>query len=289
MSLTTKYYLITALSNAYFPLAIWTLYFVERWDFTYTQTVLIFVATLTTSTLLDLFGGVHADVIGRKKSAMIGFALELVGIVSIIFVENFFILIGFALLTGLGWAMISGSLDALVADELGPNSDEYKQANARVQMYLFLSRVVASVVGGWLYMQDVRAPYIAYGLVVLGALYIASTLHESRLTEKLKTHGLLFKELCIEVSSSKTILRICIGLLLGALASDLIWVYYQPFYSNVGLSALWLGILFAGISLLSAWGSWLVSKFYNVLIPQRIFQLYAIATAINGILFYLAI
>ncbi len=286
MNLVTKYYLITALHNAYFPLAIWTLYFVDRWQFSYTQVMSIFVASFMTATLLDLFGGMYADAVGRKKSAVIGYGLEIVGIVSFVATGNFIVLLGCALLMGIGSAMISGSLDALIADELGAESIAYKQANARVQMYLFLARVGASIVGGLLYTQNESYPYIVYAVVVFGALCVTSSLQDSHVVEKLKTNKVLLKELSSVLSANTVMQRICVGLFLGTFAGDLIWVYYQPFYTSVGWSAFTLGLLFAGISLLSAGGSWLVSKFHDTfLTPQEIFKLCALATGINGVLF----
>jgi MFS family permease len=285
MSLVTKYYLITALHNAYFPLAIWTLYFVEQWNFSFTQTMLLFVVTFATSTILDLFGGMYADAFGRKRSVVIGYALELIGITSVILIDNFLVLIVCSVLTGIGAALISGSLDALVADELGVDSLKFKRTNGLVQMYLFLARVVASIIGGWLYLQDERFPFIAYGVMVLCSLIVASTLHDNHIVEKAHERSAQFKELLSLIRGSAVIQRVWFGLFLGTFAGDLIWVYYQPFYKSIGWSGFDLGILFACISLLSASGSWLVSKFHEVLTPQNIFKIAALATALNGLLF----
>lgn len=284
MSLTKKYYLITALHNAYFPLGIWVIYFVERWSFSYTQVSLIIATTLFTATLFDLTGGMYADVFGRKKSALIGYSLELLYVSSFIFIDNFFVLIGFAVLGGVGGALISGSLDALVADELGVESQGYKQANAKVQMYLFLSRSGASVVGGYLYLQNLWLPFAAYGVCVLCALLVTSTLVDVHVKTRVEKFSVFWSELWITMTTRKNIFFFCLALLSGTLAGDLLWIYYQPFYSSMGFSGYLLGILFAAISLCSAVGSWIVSVFYASLTTYRVFILNVCATTLNGLL-----
>jgi MFS family permease len=174
MSLVKKYYLITALLNAYFPLGVWTLYFVERWGYSFTRAMIIFAITFFTSALLDFVGGVHADVIGRKKSAVIGIMLEIVGCLTVAVTGNFVILAVSAVLWGVGTAMISGSLDALIADELGIESKEYKTANSNVQMYLFIARVIASVVGGAAYLVSKPLPYVLSAITSAVALIITT-------------------------------------------------------------------------------------------------------------------
>jgi predicted MFS family arabinose efflux permease len=103
--------------------------------------------------------------------------------------------------------------------------------------------------------------------------------------EKAHERSAQFKELLSLIRGSAVIQRVWFGLFLGTFAGDLIWVYYQPFYKSIGWSGFDLGILFACISLLSASGSWLVSKFHEVLTPQNIFKIAALATALNGLLF----
>jgi MFS family permease len=286
VSITSKYYLITALSNAYFPLGIWVIYFVERWSFSYTQVSLIIGTTLLTATLLDLVGGIHADVFGRKKSALVGYTLKLLSIGSFAFIDNFFILLGFAVIGGIGEAFVSGSLDALVADEVGAESEVYKQVNGRVQMYLFLARAGASVVGGYLYLQSLWLPFVAYGVCVCGALLLTSTLKDAHIKKNTEQFIILWKELWAIVATKVNVLFFCVSLLCGTLAGDLLWIYYQPFFSSIGFSGYHLGILFAGVSLFSALGSWILSSYYMVFTPYRVFTMKACAMVLNAFLLW---
>ena len=182
-------------------------------------------------------------------------------------------------------ALVSGSVDALVVDTLGAESEQYKIANARVQMYLFLARVGASVVGGWLYMQNATLPFVAYAVFAFLALCVVSTLRESHIPDTKKVHTALFKELWNQIDTSFVVKRVCLGIFLGTFAADMIWIFYQPFYNSFGFSGLKLGSLFATVSLFSAGGAFLVSKFHTTLHPSIIFRLCAVTVVVNALCF----
>ena len=286
MTLTKKYYLITALLNAYFPLGIWVLYFVERWGYSFTKAMVIFSVSFAISLILDFVGGVHADVIGRKKSAVIGIVFQIVGCLVVAYTGNFPALLVSSVLLGVGLAMVSGSLDALVIDELGVDSKEFRAANSNVQMYLFFARVVASTIGGFAYILDKPLPFILTAMAYATALIVTITIRDShtKQPDHESSHARLIKSSLKTVLQNTTAIKLSFAILFGIFAGDLVWTYYQPFFKSVGWSPAYLGLLFAGISLVSAAGSRLSIKVLRSRGPQFVFGLSSLTVIVNAVI-----
>ncbi|MDZ7587101.1 MAG: MFS transporter, partial [Patescibacteria group bacterium] len=154
-------YFLAAMKHTWFFLGVWVLYYLKFTD--YAGIGLIETVLIVTTSIGEIPTGAVADLLGKKKTLIIAFALEAIGGFLMAFAQNFHQLIFSVFTMCLGGAMYSGTLDALVFDSLKQDKQEskYDQIIANIATISLVTIALVSIIGGWLYSINPRLPFFA--------------------------------------------------------------------------------------------------------------------------------
>jgi len=257
-------YAINFLLKSEFTLPIFILFGKEHLGLSFFQAGSFFIVMYLTYTLTDFFGGTLADSYGRRRLFFWGVALHFLGFLPFVVTESYPLLLVASVVSGLGIAFSSSNFDALIyeqAQELGKQK-EYQRGNANTQIFTFLGRIYASLLGGVAYVLLPTLPF----LLTLAALVLAffvgtktkfSTSIEEEAAEHVET---ITKAAVRTYRKNYELIRFTVTFALTVLLADLLFSYYQPYYIKLNVSPTTLGLIYTGISALSAIGSFLMRK-----------------------------
>ena len=152
---------ITFFNGLIFYAPIFALYLQqELLDFTQIALIMAFQSGFII--LFEIPSGAFADIVGRKKSLVIGSFLDLFSLLFLYFGNNFIILTCFALISALVQSLNSGTIEALVYDALNEEDDgqtSLKKFQQKITFKQFIaingaiwpiSASIASLLGGFL-------------------------------------------------------------------------------------------------------------------------------------------
>lgn len=117
MDLLWRYKLLYLTMNVGLLGNLLTIYYLQK-GFTYGQIGLISAISALGFFLFEVPTGVVADRMSRKGSVLIGIAIYALGTVFLIFLQNFPMLVAYAVVSSLGATFVSGSLQAWLFDNL---------------------------------------------------------------------------------------------------------------------------------------------------------------------------
>jgi len=215
--------------------------------------------------VLEVPSGYMADVIGRKKSLLIGSILGTLGFVIYSFSHGLWGFLFAEIILGLGGSFISGSDSALLYDSLASMrmKSKYLRIEGRITSVGNFAETSAALAGGliatWL---SYRSVYIAQTAVAAIAIPAALLLTEPpRLSNKLKLsfrqiaevgHYSLFKNKKLSIS-------IMLSSIIGTATLCMAWTTQIYFVEN-GLNEKQITPLWIGLNLLVAISAFWVEK-----------------------------
>ncbi len=171
-------YILAVCYELYFPIAIWIFFFLRYLDF---KQITILSATLViVSILFEIPTGAIADVIGRKTTLILAYALGAISLTMIGFSTTFSMFMFATILYAINRALYSGSLEALLYDtlkEIGKES-EYDKVVANQTSIEWIALFCAAVVGGFLYDRFPSSPFFISAILSVIAIGVAVFLHE---------------------------------------------------------------------------------------------------------------
>jgi len=181
-----RFYMLTALNSSFFIAGNW-IFFWTRF-LTFGQLGIVDALAFSWGLLMEVPTGAVADLIGKKKTILASCLLCFVGITFLIAPTNSFwpLLIGF-LLAQTGWALYSGSAEALAYDSLKEANSEsgFDVVMARSNMISIIVTVITTLAGGLMYVYWFRLPHFAWGTVYLLGFITSFWLREPKVdTEK---------------------------------------------------------------------------------------------------------
>ena len=175
------YYVITIFGGAWFQLGNWLLFvllFMSEREFAVYESI-AFAAGI----LLEIPSGALADLLGKKRTVIIGVLMQAVGSWLFLFgyLGNGYFFIG-NLIIIMAFALISGSLEALAYDTLvqSKKTKHFDDIIGKARSLNILSLVVASVIGGLLWSVSIYGPLIATALSFTVAVAACFKLVEPR-------------------------------------------------------------------------------------------------------------
>lgn len=184
-------YVLSFLSNAWFWLGVWVLYYLLFTNFT--GIGFIEMAMIITIMLFEVPSGAFADIVGKRKTLIIAFFVVAISEIVMGLAMNFSILAISAFIGALGTTMTSGTFEAMTYDSLKELKKEkiYDKILSRQKSIAFIASAVATIIGGLLYVFiDPRAPFFAVGFMYVIACVVAFFLVEPRIdTEKITLRG----------------------------------------------------------------------------------------------------
>ena len=252
-----KIYFYKFLSEFYLIVPILIPYYKSN-DLNSTQIFTIQAAYALSILLLEVPSGYLADVIGRKKTLILGAIFMPVGLGVYVFTSSFFTFILAEFIIAVGNSMRSGCDSAFIYDtaiELKAES-EYKKYEGRSAFYTRIGTAMSSVLGGIAALLTLNLPfYINIGTSLL-MLPLALSLIEPK-RDMLQSKNPL-KDILQVCSSSYTNPRLRLLMLFSALILSSgvigIWSYFL-YYESLGISVGYFGLLFAAFQVSSAIGS----------------------------------
>lgn len=123
-------YALTLFGEMFVPIAIWLFFYTKYLDFTQIA-VMTAVGTIC-SIAFEIPTGAFADIVGRKASIVLSYAIFAVTMVITAYSQSFVAFTCLAVAGALSNTLVSGSLESLVYDTLKENDQESEFEKVRV-------------------------------------------------------------------------------------------------------------------------------------------------------------
>jgi MFS family permease len=228
-----------------------------------TQVFTIQAAYALSVLAFEVPSGYLADVIGRRRTLILGAALLPAGVAVYAFTGGFWTFILAEFIIAVGNSLRSGSDSALIYDTLVGLEDEgrYKRFEGKAFFFSRLGSSLASVLGGALAAASLRLPfYVNIGAAAL-MLPLALSLVEParpRIEAPRPLRDILG---VVRLMSGDPRLRPLVLLAALVMGTGIVglWAYFL-YYQELGVGIGWFGLLFALAQLASASGSKLAGR-----------------------------
>lgn len=203
--------------------------------------------------VLEIPSGYLADVIGRRKTLIIGAMFGAIGFTTYSFSYGFLGFLVAEIILGIGQSCISGADSAMLYDSLLERGQErqYTRFEGRITSLGNIAEAVAGICGGLLAGITLRAPYFAQTFVALIALPSAITLVEPARSVPLIRAG--FMEIVriarFALFKNRPLRRnIMFSAITGTATLTMAW-FAQPFFEYALIDIAWFGVLWTSLNL----------------------------------------
>jgi hypothetical protein len=260
MKNTKKLYLISLTSGMLFYTPVMTLFLLQR---NISVGFLIAAQTMFSVAMMagELPTGVLADKYGQKMSMKLGLLLDSFGMLQLLLIHNQAALLAYFAVRGISVAFRSGSDEALLYESHvaeNKSAKGYSKAYGKFLSSDLLGFIIATAISGvavQIFGADAYAPLIvATGIVVLLAYFITRSLTTGN---KPKEHKKEFNSLTHLkqsiglVKKNRTIFALMIAGLLTLNGEYFLRQSYQPYFEQMEVPAIFLGVALAAGKLLN--------------------------------------
>ncbi len=275
-------YIIALTHFVGFLTPIWVIFGTDHLGLSLSAALILGSTSWVASAFFEIPMGAFADRYGRKLSLTLGLLFCAIGDLALVLLDNFFVLMAFQVLSGVGFAMRSGSLEGLLHDtyEAAKDKTGYSKLSSQMLFLLNISRVVTVPIGAWLYNLNTEAslssytyPYIASVISYFIAFSAASLLTEKRSEQQLpeNTSTNFFYNLLVgqvgetiyEMRKNLDVVRIVFILGAYALIGEGNWALYQQYFRDRGIEVGLSGWIFTALVICMALGSLFVPQIYR--------------------------
>ena len=203
--------------------------------------------------ILEVPSGYLADVIGRKKTLIIGAVFGILGFTTYNFSFGFMGFLVAEIILGIGQSCISGADSAMLYDSLLDKGEEkkYTRFEGRITALGNVAEAMAGIVGGLLVGITIRTPYLAQIFVAFIALPAAITLVEpTRRIPLIKASLMEIVQIARFALITDRPLRrnILFSAITGCATLTMAW-FAQPFFEYARIDIAWFGILWTTLNL----------------------------------------
>jgi len=204
--------------------------------------------------ILEIPSGYLADVLGRRKTLIIGAILGTLGFCIYSFSYGFWGFLLAEMMLGFGQSLISGADSAMLYDSLVAAGQEQKYLKFEGRMVSVgnFAETIAGVLGGLLAEYALRAPYIAQTFVAAIGIPAALMLveparHKKMMKARFSDILRIVKYSLVEYKELKW--NIYYSSIIGASTLTMAW-FVQPYFAAVSIPLAFYGVLWAGLNLL---------------------------------------
>lgn len=179
-------YILNSLHYSWFWLGTWAIFYASfggYWAIGLLETVMI-----VTTILAEIPTGAIGDLIGKKKTLIIGYFLMGISNIWMGFAPNLLHMALSLILLNIGGAFVSGTFNALIYDSLKTerNTRLYPKVLANLTSLTLIGFAIFTVIGGYISEINIRMPYHLNGIFTLLASILAFWLVEPSIdSEKL--------------------------------------------------------------------------------------------------------
>lgn len=205
-----------------------------------------------TVVLLEIPSGYYADVLGRKKTLIIGTIVGCLGYIVYSFSYGFWGFLLAELVLGFGESFVSGADSALLYDSLKAQNrkHEYMKLEGRIISIGNFAEAFAGILGGLLAGLSFRAPFIAQAFIAFIGIPAAFSLVEPKRKTSLTMswHEVLriVKFALIDYSLLRR--NIIFSSIIGCATLTMAWMV-QPYFQLVNIPTGWYGVLWTLLNL----------------------------------------
>lgn len=249
-------YISAFISALVFVIPIWVAY--QRRVLTFTQMAFFSSIAYGITTFLELPTGALADLIGRRKTIMLGWLIAALSNIYLAFASSVFMfLIGFGVRAA-GEALISGADTALIFDTLKELKREnyFSKYRARAGFIYRVGLILATFMGGYLYQIWIGLPYALMGATGLLVIIFIFLMIEPRIdTEKftLKSYVRQTKDGFKELFKTNYMRKLTVYYtFVGGITWTCLYYFNQPFAKDLGFTEIGLSWLFGTLYLISS-------------------------------------
>ena len=197
--------------------------------------------------LFEVPSGYLADVMGRKRTLILGSILGTLGFAIYAGFSGFYAFLLAEITLGIGQSFISGSDSALLYDTLAYNqrTDDYIKYEARQYSIGNISEAVAGLIGGAIATYSLRLPFILQTCIAFLAVPAALTLFEPPQEKRRENPGMrdiLHIMKYALITNRKLRYNMLISCILGTATLTLAWTYQLYLKVNLGFEIYAIGI-----------------------------------------------
>jgi MFS family permease len=207
-----------------------------------------------TIVLLEIPSGYFADVLGRRKTLILGSFFGFFGFLTYSLTGGFWGFLLAEVVLGFGQSMISGADSAMLYDSLAENKEEkqYMKYEGRITSIGNIAEAVAGTLGGLLAGISLRTPYIAQTFIALIAIPSAFLLVEPARHKVLTV--MKFKDILNIVryalfQNRKLQRNIFFSSLIGTATLTMAW-FVQPVFLQLEIQIELFGVLWTALNLI---------------------------------------
>lgn len=253
---TLIFIILKSLGSVWFVEAVWFFYWARFAN--YLQIGIMFSVLTVVSILAEIPTGIFADKYGRKMAVNIGLICHIVGALLIFSAQNWIYLFVGGFIENIGRAFISGSLEALLYDDLKDHDkqQDYDLIISLTQQFSIFIYAVSVLIGGSLYIVYFRLPHFLMAVNFVIALIISYFLNEPKIIFKKLTSKVSRQDFFIGFSQlfslklKPYLLTIAVILILFFLYD---WGFIKPAIAvNFGFFSQGQGIVYALISVINS-------------------------------------
>ena len=221
--------------------------------------------------VLEVPSGALADMIGRRKSILIGSIIMFFEAVLFAWADRPAMIWAGNILWVIGFSMISGADEALFVDSLKLLGKDHLRRDlfGKINYYRYLVTAITSLLAGYLAEIDLRIPMRLDVITAASVCVVAYLFIDPPVTEKTETSCRQYLKTLKSgigqvIGSRQLIWLICFSVLLST-ASKIWFFSYNPYFEIVGLDLTNFGIVFCLLNLVAAFFSrcsnWLSKTF----------------------------
>ena len=208
--------------------------------------------------ILELPTGAIADIIGRRKTIILGLILLGIGQILLAFSFNVYTVFIFFLICSIGEVFMSGSDTAIIYDSLKELGIENKFSSITANNHFIfrIALIIAFFLGGYLYEFHIALPFILMGLTKIVAIPLVIMMVEPKIDSvkySLKNYIQQTKQGFNQLIKNGYIKRLSIYYgLIGGITYSCLHYFNLAYAKNIGLSNIEVSWYFAVIYLITS-------------------------------------
>jgi len=231
---------------------------------------------------LEIPSGYMADVLGRRKTLILGALLNFAGFVSYSVAYGFGAFVVAELLLGISMSLISGADSAMLFDSLksAARTKDYAREEGRITAIGNFSEAAAGVMGGFLAGMSLRLPFVAQAGVSFIGIPAALLLMEPRIASQVQKASMRAIVRTMRYALvEKPILRayILFSASAGMTTLTLAW-FVQPYFKTIDLPLEWYGVLWTALNLSVGITAFVAYKAGRIIRPGTMLPAVAVLT-----------
>lgn len=175
------YYWLGLLLNGWFILPNWVFFFSEH--LSVAEIGLIEGISVLVGVLMEVPSGVFSDLLGKKKTIIIGSLSLIVSCLVLINSTEFAHFLLGNILMFIGFSFHSGAIEAFAYDSLKEQGKEswYDKVVSKHTSITIAATLISTFLGGFLYRFAPQAPFIAWAVFLTLSIFVMGLAHEPRI------------------------------------------------------------------------------------------------------------